>query len=490
MKRAQITVFFSLLLPLFLAFLGVCLESAYQQAQRSDIQRSLVLSEYSFLSEYQKELWERYGIFYVDTGYGEAKESKEKVETEILDYLYLNLSWKDGETKGVFAPFQAVVNRIDTGNYSRLTDESGMGFYEQAVAYEQDLWDVSLLNSWAKASKEARDLSDQGEAFEAAREQEYRNLEVLRQRRMEEEEEGVEDPTGELWQEEDALLAMVVKNPENLSTRVISLQGIPSARTLLQGGKTAGRFPGNPGNDQWFHTYELEKFVNSREVLCQEKEPGIWLGYEAEYLLIGKQSDRENLKAVVNRLLLLREGANYAYLLTDESKKQEAHALAALLIGYTLMPELIEALQQVILLGWAYGESVLDVRGLLQGCKVPLLKTAESWKLPLAQVFTLKGHLAEYDGQTWEMGQSYEDYLRLLLTLTGRRQKCMRGLDIVEGVIRRTEKGRHFYVDQCVDGLTVSISFQDMSLFSSFLGGEGFSPEGGWQAERRFAYDW
>ena len=490
MKRAQITVFFSLLLPLFLALLGACLESAYRQAQRSDIQRSLVLSEYSFLSEYQKELWERYGLFYVDTGYGEAEESAEKVEAEILDYLYLNLSWKGGEAKSAFVPFQAVVSNIDTGNYCRLTDEGGMGFYEQAVACEQDLWGASLLVSWMETGRDARELSGQERFFEESREQKYRNLEILRQRRLKEEEEDVDDPTSELWQEDDALLAAVIKNPENLSQRTVSLQGIPSRRALLQGEKTAGRFPGNPVNDQWFHTYELEKFVNAREALCQEKPAGSWLGYEMEYILMGKESDRENLRAVVNRLLLLREGANYAYLLTDESKKQEAYALAGLLVGFTLMPELVEALQQVILLGWAYGESVLDVRALLQGNKVPLLKTIDSWKLPLSQVFTLKSHLADYDGQTWEMGQGYEDYLRLLLTFAGRREKCMRGLDIMEGVIRTTERGRHLYVDQCVDGLTLQVSFQGMSLFSGILDGAGASGAGKWQAERRFAYDW
>lgn len=490
MKRAQINVFFSLLLPLFLALLGTCLESAYRQAQRGDIQRSLVLAEYSFLSEYQRELWDRYGLFYVDTGYGEAKESREKVEAEILDYLYLNLSWKDGETKGAFAPFQAVVSHIDTGDYSRLTDGGGMGFYEQAVACEQDLWGASLLASWAEAGKDARELNGQERFFEESREQKYRDLEILRQRRLEKEEEDVEDPTSGLWQEEDALLAAVIKNPEKISQRTVSLQEIPSRRALLQGGKTAGRFPENPVNDQWFHTYQLEKFVNAKEAFCQEKPGGNWLGYEMEYILIGKESDRENLKAVVNRLLLLREGANYAYLLTDEGKKQEAYALAGLLIGFTLMPELVEALQQVILLGWAYGESVLDVRALLQGSKVPLFKTADSWKLPLSQVFTLKSHLADYDGQTWEMGQGYEDYLRLLLTLTGRREKCMRGLDIVEGVIRTTERGRHLYVDQCVDGLTLQVAFQGRPLFSGLLGGEGSSQGGEWQAERRFAYDW
>ena len=38
------------------------------------------------------------------------------------------------------------------------------------------------------------------------------------------------------------------------------------------------------------------------------------LQYETEYLIAGKASDRENLKAVANRILGLRFLANYVYL--------------------------------------------------------------------------------------------------------------------------------------------------------------------------------
>lgn len=490
MRRAQITVFFSLLLPLFLAVLGASLESAYQQALRSRIQRGLTLCEYSFLSEYQRELWEQYGLFYVDAAYGEKEESREKVQAKIRGYLAQNLSWKEGGARGSFAPFQAMTGGISTDRYSRLTDGRGMGFYEQAVAYEQELWGVSVLASWMDIQRNAENLEGQQSWFSESREREYQNLEVLRQRRLEEEEEGVEDPTDTLWQEEDALLAMVVKTPEHLSSKAVSLQAVPSNRALLQGVGAAGRFQGNPVNDQWLYTYLMEKCVNAKAVFCQERDGGSWLSYEMEYILSGKASDRENLKAVVNRLLLLREGANYAYLMMDERKKEEAYLLAAGLVGITLIPGLVTAVQQIILLGWAYGESILDVRGLLQGQRVPLAKTAESWKLPLVQLFTLKSHLAEYDSQTAGMGQSYEDYLRLLLLFAGREELCMRGLDVVEGNIRKTENGCHLYVDQCIDGLTVQASFQAAPLFSALIPGNGLFQGYIFSAERRFVYEW
>ena len=47
----------------------------------------------------------------------------------------------------------------------------------------------------------------------------------------------------------------------------------------------------------------------------EEKETA--LSYELEYLLCGKESDEKNLKATVNKLLLLREGVNFVYILAD-----------------------------------------------------------------------------------------------------------------------------------------------------------------------------
>lgn len=489
MKRAQITVFMSLLLPLLLAVLGAVLESAYQQALRSRVQRSLMLCEYSMLSEYQTDLWRQYGLFYLDTAYGGREESKEKLQARLLTYLSGNLSWKNGETRGAFTPFQTAVCDLQAEEFSRATDHEGMGFYEQAVAFEQDLWGVGALSQWMEHTKDLEILDQQQEEYTKSEEREQRNLEVLRQRRREQEEEDTPNPTeGLLGERESSLLAMVVKNPDKLPVKAVSLQNVPSRRTLLEGRGPEGRFPGGLVNDQWFHTYLLERLTDARELLQGEKEAEGWLGCQLEYILMGKESDRENLEGVVRRLLLLREGANYAYLMTDQGKQAEAYALAALVAGITLMPELIEALQQVILLAWAYGESVLDVRGLLQGSQIVLFKTGETWRLPLSQLFTLRSHLEAYDGKSDEGGLSYEGYLRMFLTMLDRGTKCMRALDVIEGNVRTSDTGRNLYMDQCIDAMTIKAKFQGGSLFSglTMVRKDGYMLSG----ERRFSYEW
>lgn len=490
MRRAQITVFFSLMLPLLLALLGTVLESAYQQAVRSQVQRNLVLCEYSFLSEYQKELWEQYGLFFLDTGYGTQEEDTEEIKARLLSYLRQNTSWEDEKRENAFVPFQTMVSNIETRNFSRMTDDEGMVFYEQAVAFEQNLWGADVLPDWLGSQENVQNAQELAQSYADAEARERQNLEIQKQRRLEEEEQETADPTEGLQQKAaDRLLSMVIAAPEQISAKFISQKNIPSVRTLLKGGGSQGRYPGNAVNDQWFYTYLLERFINAKDVLSQEQEAGEWLAYEMEYILAGKSSDRENLKAVANRLLLLREGMNYAYLLTDEGKKQEAYAWAAVAAGVTGMPELIDALQQVILLSWAYGESVLDVRALLQGNKVDFIKTQQSWRLPLSQLLSLEAHLTAYDGRTDEAGIDYEGYLRMLLVLLGRQEKCMRSLDVIEGNLRTTEMDGAIYVDQCIDGLTVQADFQYKPFFSVILGGETVQ-ERMFTATRRVSYDW
>lgn len=487
MRRGQITVFFSLLLPLLLALMGTTLESARHQVIRSCIERSLVLCEYSFLSEYQKELWENYGVFFLDTGYGTRVESQDRIKRRILGYLRENLLQEMDTGVAGLNLFSVAVSDIQVGGFSRMTDGRGMEFYEQAVAYEKKLWGVDILEAWMKSGEYGRELEEWQDFYETTEAQERHNLEVLRARRLEEEEVDTQDPTAGLRQSGDGLLAMVLSFPEQVSVRTVSLDQVPSKRRLLNG--TEGRYDGNQVKDQWFHTYLLEHFANARDVLKEEKTDGGWLLYETEYVLAGKESDQENLKEVVKRLVMLREGANYVYLLTDEGKKQEAYALAALVAGITLMPEIVDVLHQVILLAWAYGESVLDVRGLLQGKRVALAKTRESWKLSLGQLFFLKASLSGFDGVGDTEGLDYEAYLRILATMMGRETKCMRGLDVIEGNLRTTEMGSSLFVDQCVDGLWMKVKLQYPPVFSSLFG----KTETEFQeltAERRVSYEW
>ena len=119
-----------------------------------------------------------------------------------------------------------------------------------------------------------------------------------------------------------------------------------------------------------------------------------------------------------------------------------------------LVPEAADALTDLILLAWAYGESVSDTVRLLAGERVPLTKNSSDWKMPLWGLISIKAN-ARPTGQKGA-GFSYEDYLRVFLAVENKTTKCMRAMDVIEMNLRQTEGNRNFRMDGCVEYVSMS----------------------------------
>ena len=104
-----------------------------------------------------------------------------------------------------------------------------------------------------------------------------------------------------------------------------------------------------------------------------------------------------------------------------------------------------------MLLCWAFAESVLDVRELFAGGKIPLVKTSADWQISLSNLSSLMEGLDSMRKNN-EHGLSYEDYLQVLILPVSKEKKVMRAMDMIEDAIRK--KGRaNFYMDSCVVAL-------------------------------------
>ena len=171
------------------------------------------------------------------------------------------------------------------------------------------------------------------------------------------------------------------------------------------------------------------------------------LQYQIEYLIAGKNTDADNLKNVANRLCALREAANAMYLLSNEAKRAEIKVAAGLVCTLIMLPELTPLLEGAILLGWAYAESIYDVKSLLAGGKVPLWKDDNSWHYSLSAA--LEGDLGDssQDGQ----GLSYQDYLRIFMMFTDTDILTARAMNMVEADIRKTPGNSAFRLDGCYE---------------------------------------
>lgn len=178
------------------------------------------------------------------------------------------------------------------------------------------------------------------------------------------------------------------------------------------------------------------------------------LQYQIEYLIAGRENDTDNLRSVVNRLCALREAANLMYLYSDLEKKAEVQALSVATCALLLVPELAPTLELAIMMGWAYAESIYDVKSLLAGGRIPLMKDRNSWHYSLESA--LSGQLgdAEKEGR----GLSYQDYLRVFMTLTGIDTLTGRAMNMVEADIRMTEGNRSFRLDGCYSRVRFEIN--------------------------------
>ena len=131
-------------------------------------------------------------------------------------------------------------------------------------------------------------------------------------------------------------------------------------------------------------------------------------------MLCGKNSDQDNLAGTVNRLLALREAANLVYLAKAAQKQGEMEAMAGVIAASFGVPAAMPVVKMALAVCWAFAESILDLRELLDGGKVALFKTAESWQLSLEQLPKLL-ETGDQSRKNAPGGMEYSDYLRLLL---------------------------------------------------------------------------
>lgn len=190
-----------------------------------------------------------------------------------------------------------------------------------------------------------------------------------------------------------------------------------SSNSLLAG-------PADLYKDFLFNRYVSQYFSNYLE----PNENGL-LSYEMEYILGKEDSDSKNLNEVITQLVNLRFAMNLSYILCDMAKKMECEAKATAILGFTGVYAVIKMGQFLLLTAWAYAEAIYDVKILVQGGKVPFIKTMESWKTSLEDVIAMQTKNASVSGTT---GLNYSQYLQILMLLQDKNRKTFRTMDMVE----------------------------------------------------------
>lgn len=179
--------------------------------------------------------------------------------------------------------------------------------------------------------------------------------------------------------------------------------------------------------------------------------------YELEYLLFGKETDQENLVKTVERMLAVREGMNLIHILGDSEKRNQARTLASAVVGaFGLLP-LVSITSFFIMGVWAFGEAVTDMKTLLSGGKVPLMKGKEDWNLSLEGLLNFAAGKKLEGSQSRESGLSYEQYLTIFLFVEPGTRLLYRIMDVIEMNLKREQAG--FQISDCAYRVDIQAQF-------------------------------
>lgn len=487
MRRGSITPFCALSLMLIASLLFALLESAriYGLDYYASLKAETTID--SVCAEYQPYLWKQYGVLLLDGAYGTEQFSMGYVIEQLEKSLEDNC--ETPEWLGLDL-FQLKRGEVLLEEYALATDDDGelfltyiaerekenlpLGVAEDLYREYQQMNELEQYSGMESSIKEAQEtIADAKAQWIARQEEEQKNLE----KEAEEEADDLESEpiisipdTSELdnildsaqQMQSSGMLNMILGDLSDVSVKTSSPQSNLQTREKEIGTMYL------KANDGWYQKLLVLQYLEDYFANYISPNNQHFLCYEMEYVLCGKDTEWENLESALERILLLREAANVAYLLQDSEKMMQAEELAGLagtLAGGN--PGVIKAVQIGIIAAWAYMESVLDMRMLVAGGVIPLIKQKSEWTSDKEDLFVAFDKNAK--AKKCEKGLSYTDYLKQLLFLTDNKKIAYRMMEVMEMGMQSQKDYENCRMDYMIAMLRFKVSFESEPVFSSLV---------------------
>ena len=495
--RGVITVWMALTLSLFLAVTGVLLDFARAQCVSFRLAAATTSACESVFAGYSKALLGRYHLL------GRNIDAEETLEEETLHYLRPQKTGR--HNYGDLTAF-----RIDSADWSErvyMTDENGAVFRKMASDAMLDGAGEILLSSWKErlglnggdtakaaeenAQKDSFHVSDVFRDYDSVMEagEEAEQAEAGTDGGSDGSDEagsginGTATASPEISQQglqildrlkslktalSRGLMGLLIPEGKSVSAASVPSGGFPSSLSSGEKGRHV-RSSGGSGNPILFREYLM------RNMTCFTTDAGSSPAYEIEYLIAGKKSDDRNLKSVLIRLFLMRVSCNTMTIMKTPAMRMAVEEAALLCMGWTGNPALIAGMTGLLAAAWASAESISDLRSLLADGRIPLLKTADQWRLAFAGFDSVITGSTGVQDET--EGLSYGDHLRILLYFASDILLSYRGMDVIDWNVRRLHAG--FSCSRCmVEGrLTVEGGgrFMYPHLYKRMAGSRGYA---------------
>ncbi len=472
----SITVFLALMLTCFFSAIFAYLEIARVQGLRADSEVSTMQARDTVLASYHRELWEQYHLLFWEVPDGDLP-GLSALESLQQAAIAGNREGTALHTNNYYV-LPVELESVATTGYQLATDDSGAAFRAQAAEMIKRTSPGDMINdlrTWITGTDVKEEETDlESEALGALESLESAAAAAEEAAKTADESADAESGTVVLgsgdttssgikiqenpleWVRKiskNGVLAFVTTE-QDISDKAIDTASCIANRSLSAGNTAVSSDSGVLDDALWFYLY-LDKYFSDYTESSSEHA----LDYELEYMIAGKSSDKDNLQAVVRRLLAMREAANMLFLETNTERRAIVSEVAMLLSSLALVPELEPVVEQGVLAAWAYAESISDVRILLEGGKVKLVKTEAQWHTDLT---ALSSTVLSTDGKNQTEGLSYANYLQLLMRTVSEAKLTQRAMDMIE-------KNLDVKMDQMLCYAECAYTYRSAPLFWNFV---------------------
>lgn len=412
-------------------------------------------------AEYEPYLWDEFHVLMLDGSYGGADFEIGTLAGRIKCALDENLS----QNKTFFS---MRADRMFEPSYVLATDQNGAVFLHMAAAFmkesittqaAQEIYEkYTNQNEVQKENTIEEDaVENAGEMLARAKEDADSSQEI---ETVEENENPLEAAAHLKKAMKSSVLGFVLEDTSCISQKEMNLENEIQRRQLNQGTSEIEI------QSDWYEKVLVLEYAKD----CLSSYANVLqhhsASYELEYLIGGKEADSENLEKTVQNLIAYRCAANAVFVLSDFEMMQKAQTIAAALAGFTANPVIIKTVETAIVGAWAYLESVQDVRTLLAGGKIALLKNKQQWTTDLNHL--LDCFSVQSKAKECENGLNYEDYLKQLLFLLDEQTFAYRLLNVVEQNLKCMQENENVRMDFMIVQFNYETELLAEPLFSAF----------------------
>lgn len=478
-STGSITLYLAVTLGIMLSLVFTLIEGVRRQTIRLETEGVMDLGLFSVFGEYNRQLLDQYDLFFIDTAYGGKTPELEKTEERLRYYMNENFQ-KTLTGVGTLRDLTELrCDNVTLTAYMRASDAGGALIKSQIREYELAKTGIPLLEKAMGDLELIRAQGWNGRDVEGEWDQVQGEIDsYLEQKRTESQEQG---------EQQDFYLENPADQVRQTRGTAVLYKAFPEGKTIsverIEPAHYFSRRQPLVGNGQMITKASVLEQAVGRWMLWEylmekcgcygkEMEKNV-LSYQLEYILKRQPGDDANLEAVITDIFRLRMAANIAFLLSDQSRQAQAELVSSIICTAIVLPELIEPVKLSILYAWCYAESVRDIRILLDGNRVSLIKREEEWNTPLSQLAAYRTFLGDY--KETKQGLTYMDYLGIFF-LMEKEDYLMEGfMDICEMDIRQTKGNEFFRIDGCLGAIQAKVNVSS-----------GYGP--GYEITRSYSY--